>query len=112
MWSIASAGERIRTAAVMRVSRVANANTSAWWRIASGRVRWRYARAYGSIDPLTSSSTTTLRGCGRGLARTRVTVSPPVRLAQPLDSDRPDELGEDRQGDLLGRSGADVDADR
>ena len=62
-------GRGVDSSRVMRVSRVPSANASTFWRPATAAWTNRSsARAYGSIDPLTSSSSTSRRLRGRRLA--------------------------------------------
>jgi hypothetical protein len=65
---------------VSLVSRVANVNTSVRARAAQYS-NCSIARAYGSIDPEMSHSTTSRRGRVRARRRASVTGSPPVRRA-------------------------------
>ena len=79
----AAAGVEWASVRVSRVSRVANVNTSAFAPPAAQYSSWIMARAYGSIDPEMSHSTTSLRGRQAGSWPMSRTGSPPVRRAWP-----------------------------
>src|SRR5262245_31443936 len=77
---MAASGSRPPSARVSRVSRVAKTNASAGAPLATAEERrWRYARAYGSIDPEMSQRSTSRRGRVRRLRLASVIGSPPVR---------------------------------
>ena len=77
----AASGSRDDSSRVMRVSRVPSANASTRPRptTAAWRNR-RSARAYGSIEPDTSHSSTMRRGRSDGSRRSWRTSSPPERI--------------------------------
>ena len=77
----ATAGVDRASAAVSRVSRVANVNTSASAPPAAQYSSWIMARAYGSIDPEMSQSTTRRRGRLAGTSPISRKACPPVRRA-------------------------------
>ena len=78
----ASSGSREPSSRVMRVSRVPRANASTRRRPATAACTKRSrARAYGSIEPLTSSSSTSRRWRVAGVRKWRRIGSPSVRSA-------------------------------
>ena len=82
VWRRAMSGSRLDSSRVMRVRRVPSANASTFWRPATAAWTNRSnALAYGSIDPLTSSSSTSRRLRVVGSRQCRRIGSPPTCIA-------------------------------
>jgi hypothetical protein len=83
--SRAASGSRPARCGVRRVSRVPKANASTWRaapsRLASACRNITSARAYGSIEPETSTSTTSLRGTSLRDRQARSSGMPSDRIA-------------------------------
>src|SRR6516225_8525788 len=89
-WCSASPGRTCASVPVIRVSRVANVNTSASAPPAAQYSSWSMARAYGSMEPEMSHNTTRRRGSRSGA---RLATGAPRLAQRPAQVGLPPALG-------------------